>query len=83
MAGARVSDTLGVCFHKGPHAKGDRGDAFLAHMKRRVSRAAAAARAMELRPRANPARVGRWLETKWPHISPVVSPLTERGPPRR
>jgi hypothetical protein len=48
-----------------------------------ISRRSAALKMVEAPPAAaNPTRVSRWLETSFPHISLVFSPLKERGPPR-
>jgi hypothetical protein len=77
-------DVLGIFVSRMPCADIHHASSaeFSAKLKRCVSRAAAAAKAIEL-PKAapNPKRVESWLETSAPHISPVCSPLKERGPP--
>lgn len=81
---ACADDILGAFFGQMPRAdlEQTRGAQSCAQLESHVRRWATAAKAMEVPASApNPKRVGRWLETSTPHISPVFSSLRERGPP--
>ena len=85
VGAARASDVLGAGAIPLSPADNYPVSEFFAGLRRFITRAAAAAKSMEM-PAAgpNPARVGRWLETRFSHIALVFSPLTERaGRPAR